>query len=193
MRFMKKALLPVLAICLLIGALPVSALSGDFNGDNTVDVADARYYLYHVMLPQAYPLDNPTDYTGDGIASSADAIYLLYYVMAPDEYPLLGNVTLPATGYDPDNKGRIQLAEISRNGNVVTVAFKNKSATWVPDETTTIGYTCTDADGKVLETGEYYLGYIKCGETISNQIVLPADTAALTFTGATITYWGVWK
>lgn len=193
MKLLKHILLPVLVLCLLAGILPVGALSGDANGDNAVDLNDAKYYLYHIMLPASYPLADAGDYNGDGIISSADAIYLMYHTLVPEDYPLFDSVTLPAVGYDPDGKGRIQLAEVHREGGTVYATFENKSKSWETDETSTISYTCTDAEGNVLLNGSFYLGYVKCGKTTTGAITLPEGTAAIAFTGCDISYWGVWK
>lgn len=50
---------------------------GDVNDDNVVNNDDAVYLLYHLMLPERYPISQNGDFDGNGIFNSDDAIYLL--------------------------------------------------------------------------------------------------------------------
>ena len=63
-------------------------LIGDVTGEGKIDADDAVYTLYHVLLPDVYPVGQTVDYNGDSQLSSDDAVYLLYYTLLPQDYPL---------------------------------------------------------------------------------------------------------
>lgn len=179
-------------LALLGSALPMYAATADLNGDGSTDEWDAVYLLYHTLLPADYPLAGDADYDRSGTADEQDVLRLLYHVLLPEEYPLWG-ITLPTAGYDPDDKGRIQLAACSTDGETVSFTFKNLSKTWVTEEISTIAYVCAAADGTTLASGDLLLGYVKCGATVTRTLTLPEGTAAVTFTGCSIPYWSTWK
>ena len=62
--------------------------SSDINGDGTMNEDDAIYLLQYVLMPDVFPVEQPTDYTGDGIINEDDAVYLLQHILMPDTFPL---------------------------------------------------------------------------------------------------------
>lgn len=67
-----------------------AAVRGDVNGDGVKNIRDAIYLAYYSLIPNIYPLDDPSpfDFNGDGAINLRDAIYLAYNVMIPNIYPL---------------------------------------------------------------------------------------------------------
>lgn len=66
-------------------------LTGDADGNGTVDSDDAIHLLYHVLFGDAYQLTQECDFDGSGTVDSDDAIHLLYHVLfGADSYPLKG-------------------------------------------------------------------------------------------------------
>ena len=63
-------------------------VSGDVNGDETINSDDAIYLLKHTFLPEQYPLSGSGDMNGDGKVDSDDAVYLLKHTFLPEQYPL---------------------------------------------------------------------------------------------------------
>lgn len=68
--------------------IPAPYMTGDFDGDGTVTSDDAVYLLYHTLLPDTHPINQPADFNGDENVTSDDAVYLLYYTLLPDTHPL---------------------------------------------------------------------------------------------------------
>ncbi len=69
----------------------VSYITGDINGDGTVDIDDALRLFQHSLMPDLYPLNYPggIDFTGNGILEIGDALRLFQYSLMPDLYPLV--------------------------------------------------------------------------------------------------------
>jgi len=67
-----------------------TALPGDINGDDSVDISDALLLFMHSMLPEQYPIDDSinVDFNKDGSIDIADALLLFMHSMLPEEYPL---------------------------------------------------------------------------------------------------------
>ena len=63
-------------------------VSGDVNGDETINSDDAIYLLKHTFLPEQYPLSGSGDMNGDDKVDSDDAVYLLKHTFLPEQYPL---------------------------------------------------------------------------------------------------------
>lgn len=75
----------------ILGGKVWVAVTGDVNGDSTVDSDDAIYLLYHALDTDNYDyeINQRGDFNGDGMVDSDDAIYLLYHSMSPEDYPLM--------------------------------------------------------------------------------------------------------
>lgn len=184
---MTALLLAVALLCPFI----VCAAGADLNEDGTTDERDAVYLLYHTLLPADYPLTGNADYDANGTVDMQDALRLLYHTLLPNEYPLW-NISLPAVGYDPDGKGRIQLVARETDGATATFTFQNLSRSWVTEETSSLTYVCTAADGTVLKTDTLFLGYMKYGTTVTRTLPLPDGTVTVAFTACDIPYWSIW-
>ena len=66
---------------------------GDIDGNGVVNSSDAIYLLRHNLLPNKYPVKNPsnhfrTDVNCDGKVNTDDAIYLLRHTFSPEMYPI---------------------------------------------------------------------------------------------------------
>jgi hypothetical protein len=66
---------------------------GDIDGNGVVNSSDAIYLLRHNLLPNKYPVNNPsnhfrTDVNCDGKVNTDDAIYLLRHTFSPEMYPI---------------------------------------------------------------------------------------------------------
>ena len=70
------------------GVEVISYITGDINGDETINSDDAIYLLKHTFLPEQYPLSGSGDMNGDGRVDSDDAVYLLKHTFLPEQYPL---------------------------------------------------------------------------------------------------------
>ena len=70
------------------GVEVISYITGDINGDETINSDDAIYLLKHTFLPEQYPLSGSGDMNGDGKVDSDDAVYLLKHTFLPEQYPL---------------------------------------------------------------------------------------------------------
>ena len=69
-------------VCTVCGSLRM----GDFNGDKTVDSADAECLLWHILFGD--PIQGDGDVNKDGKVDEADAIYLIWHTLFPELYPL---------------------------------------------------------------------------------------------------------
>ncbi len=63
-------------------------LTGDCNGDTSLNDQDAFHLLRHVYFPDLYSVPEPNDYNGDGELNDQDVFYLLRYIYFPSLYPL---------------------------------------------------------------------------------------------------------
>ena len=70
--------------------IPVDYITGDINGDETVDIKDAVCLFQYSMLPDVYPIAYPgeVDFIVDGNVDIKDAVRLFQYSMMPDVYPI---------------------------------------------------------------------------------------------------------
>lgn len=102
-------------------------------------------------------------------------------------------VVLPEVGYAFDEKGRIFLKEASVSGNAATFIIENRSGTWLTSEESTVAYTVYDKNGKVLASGDLYVGMVRCKKTTTATLTLPAGVARVEFGKFSTTYWSDWK
>lgn len=67
-----------------------SYVTGDMNGDESVDLSDALLLFQHSMFPDDYPIEYPRnlDLNKDGTVDVQDALLLFQYSMFPDDYPI---------------------------------------------------------------------------------------------------------
>jgi len=61
---------------------------GDVDGIEGVSIDDAIYLLQSILMPDQFPVEQPTDFNADGMTNIDDAIYLLQHVLMPDQFPL---------------------------------------------------------------------------------------------------------
>jgi hypothetical protein len=61
---------------------------GDVDGVEGINVDDAIYLLQSVLMPELFPVAQPTDFNSDGQTNVDDAIYLLQHVLMPELFPL---------------------------------------------------------------------------------------------------------
>lgn len=62
--------------------------AGDLNGDSKTNEDDAIYLLWHVLMPETYPINATVDYDKNNNVNEDDAIYLLWHILMPELYPL---------------------------------------------------------------------------------------------------------
>lgn len=74
--------------CDVCGAKRPFFLVGDLDRNDSLDLDDAIYALYHVNFPDAYPVSQSIDFDGNEKNDLNDAIHLLYHVNFPHNYPL---------------------------------------------------------------------------------------------------------
>lgn len=67
-----------------------SYVTGDMNGDESVDLSDALLLFQYSMFPDDYPIEYPGnfDLNKDGTVDVQDALLLFQYSMFPDDYPI---------------------------------------------------------------------------------------------------------
>ena len=65
-----------------------TAIPGDIDGNETVDVDDVLALLWYVLFPDDYPIEAKADFDGNGSTDVDDVLTLLWYVLFPDDYPL---------------------------------------------------------------------------------------------------------
>ena len=63
-------------------------VSGDIDGDMTVDNKDVEFLLWHTLFPEDYPLPQNADFNGDSAVDNQDVEYLLWHTLFPEDYPL---------------------------------------------------------------------------------------------------------
>ena len=63
-------------------------MPGDLDGNEIVDEDDVIYLLQHLLMPEAFAVDQPVDYDKNGAVDEDDVIYLLQYLLMPDQFPL---------------------------------------------------------------------------------------------------------
>ena len=67
-----------------------SYVTGDMNGDESVDLSDALLLFQYSMFPDDYPIEysGNFDLNKDGTVDVQDALLLFQYSMFPDDYPI---------------------------------------------------------------------------------------------------------
>lgn len=147
-------------------------------------------------------------------ASKKDIYVRPYYVFAVDgvEQPAVYGATneynhdqyyvdttvLPAIGSDIDvekQKDRIRVAAASREGDTVSLTFRNYTNNWITEETNYVKYTCYDAEGNALKNDTIYIG---CIDTKKNKVKtftfeVPTETVLVQITSSKIVYWTEWS
>lgn len=64
-------------------------IAGDVDNSGAVDLDDAIYLLYHILVGDMYPVSGNCDFNCDGKLDIDDPIYLLFYILMGEEfYPL---------------------------------------------------------------------------------------------------------
>ena len=63
-------------------------LKGDLDGNGSVDDEDVIYLLWHTLMADEYPVNQPVDFDGNNSVDDEDVIYLLWHTLMPTEYPL---------------------------------------------------------------------------------------------------------
>ena len=68
--------------------------AGDLDENNSVDMDDAIYLLFHYFFPEYYPINQyqAPDYDKDGDVDMDDAFYLLYHTYFPERFPIQLNL-----------------------------------------------------------------------------------------------------
>ena len=74
--------------CDVCGAKRPLFLVGDADRNDSLDLNDAVYTLYHVNFPELYPVNQSLDYDGNETVDPNDAVHLLYHVIFPEQFPL---------------------------------------------------------------------------------------------------------
>ncbi len=98
-------------------------------------------------------------------------------------------VRLPAIGFSLD--GKLQVAQASASGNVVTLVFHNATSKWETDrDASTVTYACFDKAGNELTTGKLSPGRIRAGnDSVALMVTVPDGTEELRLTAFSIEYW----
>ena len=96
---------------------------------------------------------------------------------------------LPAAGFSLD--GKLQVAQASAKGNLVTLVFRNATQKFETDrDSSTVTYVCLDKAGKELATGQFSPGRIHAGkEGDAISVTVPSGTEELRLTAFDIEYW----
>lgn len=65
-------------------------VTGDIDGNETIDISDAVLLFRHGLNPSLYPVDydGEMDFTGDGLVDIADAVLLFRHSLNPGLYPI---------------------------------------------------------------------------------------------------------
>ena len=63
-------------------------LKGDLDNNGIVDDEDVIYLLWHTLMSDDYPVNQPVDFDSNGIVDDEDVIYLLWHTLMPKDYPL---------------------------------------------------------------------------------------------------------
>lgn len=118
--------------------------------------------------------------------------------VAPPQLEEQGSVSLPATGYDPDGKGRLIVGAVSLRDRTVSLEIQNVTTGWMTEETGYYEYTCYDKAGKVLTLadeifGKIYIGQIRAGQSKTFTFTIPEGTRRVEITGYDIRYWTEWS
>ncbi len=135
------------------------------------------------------------DWFGDDTTTTAKTTTTT--TVASAEQTKVGKVSLPATGYDPDGKGRIQIGEVSYDKPMVTIEVKNVTTKWMTEETDYLEYTCYDKKGNKLTSkdavfGKLYIGALRAGKSVTKSFSVPNGTVRVEITGYKLTYWTEW-
>ena len=130
--------------------------------------------------------------------TAATTVTTTVTTVAPPQQQEQDHVSLPATGYDPDGKGRLKMGEVTLRGQTVYMEVCNVSSNWMTEETAYYQYTCYDKDGKVLSLadeafGYVYLGQLRAGRSKTFTFTIPQGTRRVEITGYHITYWTEWS
>ncbi|MBQ7599647.1 MAG: alkaline phosphatase family protein [Clostridia bacterium] len=72
------------------GSSSGARVSGDLNGDGSVDIADVVLLLQHTLFPDLYPVNYPgsLDFSDDGTEDMADVVMLLQHILFPSIYDI---------------------------------------------------------------------------------------------------------
>ena len=61
---------------------------GDLDSNDAVDEVDVIHLLRHLLLPEAFSVDQSADYDNSGSVDEDDVIYLLQHLLMPEIFPL---------------------------------------------------------------------------------------------------------
>ena len=197
---MKKVWAIGLSVLLLLTALPVGAVAaamGDLNGDGRINNRDLGLMQQYLNEWDVSVNTDAADTYYDGKLNNRDLAVLQRYLNGWDVNLGPTAVQLPEIGYDLDGRGRIFVQDISVSGNTVTVTLINTSTKWITEETASVKYVCTDANGNVLTLpvsryGTLYFGVLERGKTVTKSFTLPEGTVKVAFGAANIIYWTAW-
>lgn len=182
----------MLAVVMLIGMLPISALAtettdpnprakavlGDLTGDGVVDNNDVALLLWHTLFEDQYPLEKEqADITEDGIVDNNDVAYLLWHVLFEDKYPL-PPVNDPTPPVEPEvaalssiavtkNPTKVTYTEgesFDSEGMVVTATYSDKSTKDVT------GYTVSGGNKMSAGSKTITISYTENGVTTTTTL-----------------------
>ena len=100
---------------------------------------------------------------------------------------------LPAIGYDPDGKGRINVKNTSVSGYTVSIELENVSTKWMTEETTMMECTCYNEDGGVEKKEQISVGAIEVEKNKVFYLQITENTTEVKITDFKTTYWSQWK
>lgn len=64
------------------------SVSGDLDGDDSINNSDVVLLLWHVLFPNDYPISGNVDINRDGSVNNNDVVLLLWHVLFPEDYPI---------------------------------------------------------------------------------------------------------
>ena len=65
------------------------SISGDMDGNQSVDNNDVAYLLWHTLFPEDYPVSPELgDLDSNGVIDNLDVEYLLWHTLFPEDYPI---------------------------------------------------------------------------------------------------------
>ena len=68
--------------------LETTVIRGDLDNNGIVDDEDVIYLLWHTLMSDDYPVNQPVDFDHNGSVDDEDVIYLLWHTLMPKDYPL---------------------------------------------------------------------------------------------------------
>ena len=168
MKFQK--IISILSTITILASIPfsvsaASALKGDANGDNKVNIVDAAYIAKYVAKRQTYLLDvERSDYNGDNKVNILDAAAIACYVASRSSVSVQQLTSIEDEVLDLVNKERakVGVAPLKLNETLNSMASVRAA-----ESVENFSHTRLDGQSCFTIFNDFNMNYSHCGENLA--------------------------